>query len=172
MYAIGERVMYATLGVVEIVDVVEQLGGDEMKKYYVLKEYASPNSSLTYLPLDNEQLLANLKPLLTREEIETAIRTAKDSPPLEWIEDNRVRADYYKKVLASLDRTKMLVLIDTVIETGKKREKQGKKNFIADENSMRKAEKLLTTEFALVLGIPESEVHAFIKKCRRQKREG
>ena len=168
MYAIGERVLYGTLGVVEIVDIVEQVVGDEAKKYYVLKEYASPNSSLTYLPIDNDQLLANLKPLLTREEIEAAIKAAKNSPPLEWIEDNRARADYYKKVLASLDRTQMLVMIDTVIETGKKRERQGKKNFIADENSMRKAEKLLATEFALVLGIPESEVPSFIRKCKRK----
>ena len=168
MYAIGERLLYGTLGVVEIVDIVEQVVGDETKKYYVLKEYASPNSSLTYLPLDNEQLLANLKPLLTREEIESVIKDAKNSPPLEWIDDNRARADYYKKVLASLDRTKMLVMIDTVIETGKKRERQGKKNFIADENCMRKAEKLLATEFALVLGIPESEVPSFIRKCKRK----
>ena len=168
MYAIGERVLYGTLGVVEIVDIVEQVVGDEAKKYYVLKEYASPLSSLTYLPLDNEQLMANLKPLLTREEIEDAIKAAKDAPPLEWIEDNRARADYYKKVLAELDRTKMLVMIDTVVATGKKREKQGKRNFIADENSMRKAEKLLTTEFSLVLGISESEVPAFIKKCKRK----
>lgn len=168
MYAIGERLLYGTLGVVEIVDIVEQVVGDETKKYYVLKEYVSPNSSLTYLPLDNEQLLANLKPLLTREEIESVIKDAKNSPPLEWIDDNRARADYYKKVLASLDRTKMMVMIDTVIETGKKREKQGKKNFIADENSMRRAEKLLATEFALVLGISEADVPAFIKKCRRK----
>ena len=114
-------------------------------------------------------LLANIKPLLTKEEIIEVIRTAKELPLLEWIEDNRARAEYYKKVLASLDRTQMLVMIETVIATGKKREREGKKNYIADENSMRRAEKLISTEFSLVLGIPEAEVPEFIKKCKRQK---
>ena len=40
---------------------------------------------------------------------------------------------------------------------------EGKKNYIADENSMHRAEKLIATEFSLVLGIPESEVADFIK---------
>ena len=170
MYAIGDKILYGTLGVMEIVDISEQPVGDVTKQYYVLKEYASPSSSLTYVPTDNELLLGNIKPLLTKEEIVQVIKEAKESPLLEWIEDNRARAEFYKKVLATLDRAKMLVMIDTVIDTGKRREKEGKKNYIADENSMRKAEKMISTEFALVLGIPESEVPAFIKKCKRQKK--
>ena len=169
MYAIGDKLLYGTLGVMEIVDITEQSVGDVTKQYYVLKEYASSSTSLTYVPTDNELLLANIKPLLTKEEIIEVIKTAKESPLLDWIEDNRARAEYYKKVLASLDRTQMLVMIETVIATGKKREKEGKKNYIADENSMRRAEKLISTEFSLVLGIPEAEVPEFIKKCKRQK---
>lgn len=164
MYEIGDKVLYSTLGVMEIVDIADQTIGDVTKKYYVLKEYASLSSSLTYIPADNEQLLAGIKPLLTKDEVIDVIKAAKMAPPLEWIEDNRARSEYYKKILASLDRVKIMVMISTVIETGKRREAEGKKNYIADETSMKKGEKLITTEFSLVIGIPESEVKDFIDR--------
>lgn len=163
MYGIGDKVVYGAFGVMEIVDVTEQPVGDEMKKYYVMREYASQSSSLTYVPLDNEVLVEQMKPLLTREEILEVIKEAKSAPPLEWIEDNRARSEFYKKMLSTADRCKLLRMIDTVRKTGIRREEEGKKNYIADENSMYRAKKLIATEFALVLGIPETEVEDFIE---------
>ena len=163
MYGIGDRVVYGAFGVMEIVDIVEQSFGDVTKQYYVMKEFSSPSNSLTYVPLDNAVLTEQMKPLLTKEEILDVIRTAKHSPLLDWIDDNRARSEYYKKLLGTSDRLKLLSMIDTVKQTGVRREAEGKKNYIADENSMHRAQKLIATEFALVLGIPESEVSDFIK---------
>lgn len=163
MYGIGDRVVYGAFGVMEIVDIAEQSFGDVTKQYYVMKEYSSPSSSLTYVPLDNELLTEQMKPLLTKDEIAEVIRAAKKSPLLDWIEDNRARSEYYKKLLGTADRLKLLCMIDTVYQTGIRRESEGKKNYIADENSMHRAKKLIATEFSLVLGIAESEVPEFIK---------
>lgn len=163
MYKIGDKVLYSTVGVMEIVDITDQTVGDVTRSYYVMKEYASLSTSLTYVPLDNEQLVSNIKPLLTKDELIAVVKEARVSEPIEWIEDNRARSENYKKILASLDRVKIMVMIDTVAATGKRREEEGKKNYIADETSMKKAEKLIATEFSLVLGIPESEVAEFIK---------
>lgn len=162
MYGIGDKVVYGAFGVMEILDVTEQTVGDVTKKYYVLKEYSSHSSSLTYVPLDNEALLGQLKPLLTKDEILEVIRAAKAAPTLEWIEDNRARSEYYKRLLSTADRFMLLCMIDTVYKTGLRRVAEGKKNYIADENSMHRAIKLITTEFSLTLGIPEGEVKAFI----------
>ena len=162
MYAIGEKVIYGALGVMEITDISEQKIGDVCKTYYVLKEYASTSTSLTYVPLDNELLLSQMHPLLTEGEIREVVKAAKCGEPLEWVEDNRARAEFYKKILASADRARILAMIALVYKTGERREAEGKKNFIADENSMRRGEKLISSEFSLVLGIPESEVKAYI----------
>ena len=164
MYVIGDRVVYGAFGVMEIIDITEQSFGDVTKQYYVLKEYAAQSSSLTYVPLDNELLVSQMKPLLTEEEIVDVIRLAKASVPLEWVEDNRARSEKYKKILSTSDRVLLLAMIETVYRTGVKREAEGKKNYIADENSMNRAIRLISTEFALVLGIPESEVPDFIRK--------
>ena len=56
MYGIGEKVIYGAQGVMEIVDITDQTVGDATHKYYVMKEYASPSSSLTYVPVNNETL--------------------------------------------------------------------------------------------------------------------
>jgi len=163
MYGIGDKIVYGAQGVMEIVDITDQTVGDITRKYYVLKEYASPSSSLTYVPLDNEALVSQLQPLLTKDEITNAVRTAKNSPPLEWVEENRARSEMYKRILATADRAKMLSMIRSVYETGIRREEEGKKNYIADENIMKKAQKMINAEFSLVLGISEEEVAEFIK---------
>ena len=163
MYGIGDNVVYGAQGVMKIVDITEQELGDTTRRYYVMKEYASASTSLTYVPLDNELLLSNIKPLLTKQELIEVVKAARDAEPLEWVEDNRARSEGYKKILASLDRVKIMLMIESVIATGKKRESEGKKNYIADETCMKKAEKLINTEFSLVLGIAESEVCDYIK---------
>lgn len=164
MFTVGDKVVYGSLGVMEITEITEQTVGDVTRKYYVMKEYASLSTSLTYVPLDNEMLVAQMKPLLTKDEIYETVRAAKTSPPIEWVEDNRARAEMYKKILASSDRVRMLMMINSVYRTGIRREEEGKKNYIADENSMKRAEKIIATEFSLVLGIPEADVPAFIEK--------
>ena len=163
MYGIGDKVVYGAFGVMDIVDITEQELGDVRKKYYVLKEYAATSSSLTYVPMDSETVVAQMHPMLTKDEVDEAIREAKREPMLEWIEDNRARSEFYKKLLSTADRVKLLRMIETVYRTGLRREAEGKKNYIADENSMHRAIKLITTEFSLVLGIPENEVEGYIK---------
>ena len=163
MYGIGDKVVYGAFGVMEIVDVTEETLGDVKKKYYVMKESSSTSNSLTYVPLENEMLTSQMKPLLTKDEIVAVVKESKVAPPLEWIDDNRARSEFYKKLLSTSDRLKLLLMIDAVYRTGVRREVEGKKNYIADETSMRRAEKLIATEFSLVLGIPENEVKAFIE---------
>ena len=166
MYRIGDKVVYGAFGVMEIVDITNQTVGDVTRAYYVMKEYASHSPSLIYVPADNEDLVLQMKPLLTKDEIVDAVRTAKNAEPLEWIEDNRARSEAYKKILGTADRVKMLCMIDAVQKTGVRREAEGKKNYIADENSMKRAEKIISTEFSLVLGIPEGDVADFIKNVK------
>lgn len=166
MYGIGDKVVYGAFGVMEIVDITEQTVGDTPRKYYVMKEYSSQSPSLTYVPLDNEALVGQMQPLLNADEISAVVVKAKDMTPLEWIEDNRARSESYKKILSSSDRALMIAMIETVYRTGLRREEEGKKNYIADENIMKKAQKIISEEFSIVLGIPENEVSELIKNIK------
>jgi len=163
MYNVGERVVYGLGGVMEIIDLRDVDLGDASRKYYVLREIDSFSSSETLIPVDNAELTAQMRPLLTREEIVNVIRVAKDSPDAEWISDNRARSEHFKRVILSGDRVALMLMIRSIVDAGKRRASEGKKNFISDENAMRRAERLLYSEIATVMGIGISEVPAFIE---------
>lgn len=164
MHRIGDNIMYGASGVMTIVDIREESIGDVSRSYYVLCPTLVRSDSLTFVPMDNEKLVTSMRPLIRREEIITLLRESKDAPALEWIKENRARQDRFKKIMESGDRAGMIAMIRAIDESAARREAEGKKNFLSDENAKQKAEKLLFSEFSLVLGIPEEEIPAFIEK--------
>lgn len=167
MHKVGEKIMYGGTGLMEIVDVREETVADTPRKYYVLRELHSKSTSQIYVPVDNKKLVASMRPLITRREIDELLLKAKENKlsSIEWQQDNRVRSETFKKIIESGDREGILSLIRTVYENGQKRQEAGKKNYLADENLMRKAERLIAEEFSEVLDIPEEEVSDYIKRA-------
>ncbi len=163
MFSIGEKVVYGAYGVMVVVDVRDVAIGDNLRKYYVLCESGVQAFSETLIPVDNELLVSGMRRLLSPDGMLEAIRAAKAVDDLPWLEDNRARAEHFKAVLTSGDRAAILVMIRSIVEAGVRRAAEGKKNFLADENAMRKAEKVLYSEISEVMGIPTAEVPAFIE---------
>lgn len=162
MHAIGEKIIYGANGVMEIVDVREEIIGDVARKYYVLRDLNSTSASQIFVPVDNEKLVSSMRPLLTRDEAMDMISRIKNIPEAEWKADNRIRSEKFRQVIESGDREGMISVIKAVYENGIKRQEEGKKNFLADENIMRKAEKVIYSELSTVLEIPEGEVASLI----------
>lgn len=169
MHKIGERVVYGSFGVMEIVDVREEKVLDFIRKYYVLEPISGGNGSQTFVPVENEKLVANMRPLLTKEEVLEFIRSMDSLPMAEWIQDNRARSERFKATIESGDRAGMISMIKLVKATGVRRAAEGKKNYLADENAMHKAEKLLFSEIAAVMGISEEDVIDFIKNNEKRQ---
>lgn len=164
MHKIGDKIMYGAGGVMTIVDIREESIGDISRSYYILRPTTARSESFTFVPVDNERLVSAMRPLLTKDEIISLLRSAKDAPPLDWVNENRARQEHFKKIMESGDRAKMIAMIRAIDENGMRREAEGKKNFLSDENARAKAEKLLHSEFSVVLGIPEEEVPAFVER--------
>ena len=162
MHGIGERVIYGANGVMEIVDIREETVADVSRKYYVLRDLNSASDSQIFVPVDNKKLVSSMRPLLTKEEAMDMIRRIKTIPEAEWKSDNRIRSEKFREVIESGDRDGMIAIIKAVYENGLKRQEEGKKNYLADENIMKKAEKVIYSELSMVLGIPENEVANFI----------
>ena len=163
MFKIGDRIVYGANGVMEIVDVREESIGDVSRNYYVLSSVFSRSDSLIFVPCDNDRLVSVMRHLLTRDEAMELIGRIDELPDIEWVESNRARAEHFKKLMESGDREAMFSMIRAIDENAKRREAEGKKNFLTDETARQKAERLLHSELALVLGIPIEEVPSFIK---------
>ena len=164
MLRIGERVVYGANGVMEIFDIREESVGDVSRSYYVLSSVFSRSDSLTFVPTDNERLVSAMRPLLTRDEAMELISRLDNLPDVEWVESNRARAEYFKRIMESGDRLQMFAMIAAIDESGKRREANGKKNFLTDETARQKAERLLHSELALVLDLPIEKIPEFIEK--------
>ena len=161
MRKIGECVLYGVAGVMTIVDIREESIGDVSRKYYVLRSARSRSESLTFVPADNERLVGLMRSLLAKDELESLAASAKDIKPLEWIEANRVRSEAFKAVMESGDRVGMIAMIKAINENGIRRGEEGRKNFLADETAKQKAQRLLSSEIAIVLGISDEEALAY-----------
>jgi CarD family transcriptional regulator len=164
MHSIGDRVVYGTNGVMEILDIREESIGDVSRSYYVLSSICSSSDSLTFVPTDNENLVSAMRPLLTKDEALELIRQSADPPEIQWVEANRARTEYFKRLMESGDRLKLFSMIKAIDESGKRREAEGKKNFLTDETTKAKAEKLLYSELSLVLGISEEQVLDLVRR--------
>ena len=167
MHKVGEKIMYGANGLMEIVDVREETVADEPRRYYILRSLKARGASETYVPVDNKSLVDSMRPLLTREQIDALLRKAKENSlcDVEWHNDNRARSEQFRKTIESGDREGTLSLIKAIYENGIKRQSEGKKNFLSDENIMRKAERLIIEEFSEVLGISEDAVGDYIKRA-------
>ena len=162
MHKIGDKVVYGANGVMTVVDIREELFDGLSRSYYVLSPVEISTDSLTFVPCDNERLVEAMHPLLTKEEAIDLIRRSKEIPPVDWIEASRARTDYFKKIMESGDREAIFGMIAAIDRCAKRREAEGKKNFIADENARAKAQRLLYSEFSVVLSVPEDQISAYI----------
>ncbi|MGN0594368.1 MAG: CarD family transcriptional regulator [Hominimerdicola sp.] len=160
MYSIGDVVAYGTTGVCRIDGECEQKAKDGVRKYLVLKPMHQANSTV-YVPMDNENLMAKLKKLLTREDIENIISAAADEEA-EWISNDTERVTRFREILNSGDRYQLMRMVRVLYKQQCKRFSSGKRLHASDETLFREAERILFDEFAVVLGIPTDKVMDFI----------
>ncbi len=162
MHCVGDKIVYGSNGIMEIVDIRDESIGDAQRKYYVLKDLRSNFSSQTFVPVDNEKLVGTMRKLHTRDEIMDIISRIKIIPEAVWNDNNRLRTEKFRSVIESADTEGIIAVIKAIYSNGVKRQAERKKNYLADENLMRKGEKMLYEEISMVLDIPENEVRDFI----------
>ena len=163
MHHIGDKIMYGAAGVMTIVDIREESIGDTCRSYYVLVPTIARSDSQTFVPTDNARLVASMRPLLSQDELISLYNGSLNLPEIEHIPENRARQDYYKRIMESGDRAAMLAMISAIDASTARREAEGKRGFVTDENAKVKAVKLLHSEIAVVFGIAEERVLSFIE---------
>lgn len=164
MHKIGENILYGSNGVMTVVDIREETVGDLPRSYYVLRAATGRTESLVFVPTDNEKLTSAMHSLLTKDEISKLLSRDSEFKEIEWVENNRARTEYFKRIMESGDRAGMVAMMRAIHESGIRRIESGKKNYLSDESVRQKAEKLLSTELSVVLGISDEEALSLIKE--------
>jgi RNA polymerase-interacting CarD/CdnL/TRCF family regulator len=162
MFAINDCVFYSTTGVCRITDIrFESFRGSEAQEYYVLKPFFKSNS-ITYISTADDELLAKIRPILTKDEIYSLIMGMPDAEEI-WISDDRERDRAFGTKVRTGDSHDLVQLIKSLYLEKDRKKEQGKKLNTSDFRIMTTAEKLLHEEFAVVLEINVDEVVPFIQ---------
>lgn len=161
MYKTGDLVVYGIHGVCRMIYTEERLVDRKRLHYYVL-EPVEQSGARYWIPMHNEAAMGKLRPVLSREELEALLRSDEVRQSA-WISDENQRKQAYRELINSADRAALIRMVGSLHRHKADLIASGKKFHLCDENFLRSAQKLLSSEFALVLGIEQNEVEAYIQ---------
>lgn len=161
MYRQGDRVLYGTHGVCEIVG-TELRRIDRKNVEYFALEPVEQRGTRYYVPTGNPAALAKLQPLLDRDawtELLHSGELRRDA----WIPEEPRRKLRYRELLNNVDRKELLRMIRSLYLYKQQQSAAGRKFHISDENFLRDAEKLLGSELSVVMDIVPGKVGEFLR---------
>ena len=161
MLQVGSQVVYGIHGVCCIIDVEVRRVDRKKVEYFVLEPIGQPGARF-YVPMRNEVALSKLRPLLTKEELEALILSDATHQNC-WVSDENHRKQKYRELINGGDRAALISMIRALHQHKEDQLAAGRKFHLCDENFLRDAEKLLSSEFSMVLGIAPNEVGAYIE---------
>lgn len=160
MYQVGEKIIYGSVGVCEILAIgpLEMQGARRDVDYYTLSP--AYQDGKIFVPVDTG---VYIRPVLTREE---ALALIRQIPTIEEdvYENNnpRMLTEHYQIYLKSGDCFDLVRLVRAIYAKGRKAAERGRRLGQVDERSMKRAEDMLHNELACALGIQPGEVKGFI----------
>lgn len=158
MFSVGDNVVYESLGVCRVKDIVRKTFEPLPERdYYVLEMVYGPATTV-YAPVDSDKL--NIRPVLGASEVGEIIASMPSRPEISGTDDGE-RRSRFREIITSGDRDGLVRIIKTLYSR-RENVPKGRKFPDADERLMRDAERILYEEFALVLGIKPTEVIGYI----------
>ena len=130
------------------------------KEYYELSPVYDAKTVI-FVPVDSESLQNEMQHVLSSAEIDEIIGTSLNEEML-WISDNKERARSYTEILTEGNSTKILSMIKTLLNKKRELLENNKKLSANDLKILSSAQKMITEEFAFVLGIEKDKVEEYI----------
>lgn len=149
MYQVGDKVVYGIHGVCAITELEVKTIDRQKVQYYVLEPLEQPGAKY-YIPTQKPAAVAKLSPLMNRQEVDTLL-SDRSVPENTWIPDENQRKQRYRELISSGDRPALLAMVRVLRAHKEEQLAQGRKFHLCDENFLRDAEKLLCSEFSVVL---------------------
>ena len=166
-YQIGQKVLYGSHGVCVIVDREERIVDRKPVVYYVLEPSGQVRSRFL-VPAHNVAAMGKLRPVLSREELDSlihmdAIRSGT------WVPQENLRKQIYRELISSGDRLRILQMLHTIYRHKEEQAAAGKRVHLCDENFLREGEKLLASEISLVLELSAEEAKQYLREKLREE---
>ena len=161
MYQIGDKVVYGVHGVCVVVDQEERVI-DRKHLTYLALEPLSQDGSRYLVPTHNDAAMAKLRRMLSKEELE-ALMDSEEVRSDGWVPDENQRKQTYRELISSGDRARLMRMVRTLYRHRAAQTAAGRKCHLCDENFLRDAEKLLTGEVSVVMGLENDAAKQYIR---------
>lgn len=161
MFACGEWVVYGIHGVCKVLD-LEMRSVDRKPAHYYVLEPLNQTGDRYYIPTQNQAATAKLRPILTRAQLDELLA---DSQCSSWIADENQRKQLYRTLINNTDPAELIRIVRMLYRQKEELLVSGKKFHLCDENFLRDAEKLLNTEFSLILNMDQQEVKEYVRRA-------
>ena len=162
MYQIGDKVVYAVHGVCLVADQEERLI-DRKRQVYLVLEPVGQGGSRYLVPTHNAAAMAKVRPMLSREALEQLLGSTQVHTD-GWIREENQRKQLYRELISSGDREKLMQMVCTLYRHKEAQSTAGRKCHLCDENFLRDAEKLLSSEISMVMGLNSDQARAYIRQ--------
>lgn len=162
MYQVGDQVVYGIHGVCRVVDQEERVV-DRKRVTYLALEPVGQDGSRYLVPTHNAVAMSKLRRMLTSAQMEELLKSDEiraDS----WIRDENQRKQAYRELISSGDRASLMKMVHTLYNHKNTQTAAGKKVHQCDENFLRDAEKLLSSEVSIVMGMELDQAKKYLKE--------
>lgn len=166
MFQVGDKVVYGAHGVCRVVNEEERLV-DRKRLTYLALEPIGQHGARYLVPIQNAAAMAKLRRILSKEELETILQSEEVRAD-GWIKDENLRKQTYRELINSGDRARLICMVHTLYRHKAAQAAAGRKCHLCDENFLRDAEKLLNSEFAIVLNMESDQVRSYIRERFRE----
>lgn len=129
------------------------------REYYILKPVYQENAQI-FVPAKNQKLIAQMRPILSPEDIDQIILNAKKHP-MSWTNDRKQRAIYFQDILSRRDECELLQLASCLYLKSQDNERG---LCSSDAQILKKAEAIIAQEFSFSLHIRAEEVGTYIRQ--------
>lgn len=162
MFQIGDRVVYGIHGVCSVIGLEDRRVDRKLVQYYVLEPLDHPGSRY-FIPSHNQLAMAKVHRVISQQELSELLCSDEVKQDV-WVADENLRKQRYREILSSGDRAALLCMVRTLHRHRLEQAAVGRKFHICDENYLRDAQKLLSSEFSLVLGIEPGQVGDYVRE--------
>ena len=168
MFKVNDVVVYGSQGVCEIIGIDERKIDGVSRTYFVLKP-KDDRGATCYIPTWNEKALANMRKVMTKQEVDALIDSMPSKIP-NWIANEKDRKESYKNILASRDQSAIISMVQALFSHKKEREAEGKRMHMSDERFLKDAEQLLYNEWQYILNVDKAGLMSYIfERIERNK---
>lgn len=161
-FSVGDAVIYGGSGVcrIEKIDNISFFH-ERPQKHYVLVPLFVKQPTTVYVPFNNEMLVSKIQPIMTKDEALKLIKEVKNND-FEWIEERNVRKDKFLSILTTGTRKEIVDLIGVIVKRREELLNEGKTLNMQDEKILMDAERRMTVELAVAIGVEPEDIRKMI----------